>query len=333
MTPKTRFPCDLHCHTTRSDGKDTPEALIELAASLGMHAVAITDHDIGPPREIRGLPATEYAAERGVILVPGYEFSCDTQVDDVHICGYRMEWDHAELAVEVEAARRSKAEGYRKLCERLTDAGMPVDWDTHILHYTDASGKPAVRSEDEVQRKQIFEAMAELGHAPSWSDAKLMVRDNAKLNVKRRKIDPLEAIRLIHTCGGVAVLAHPYLIDESIDAEERPKTRHEYIDRLIEAGLDGIEARYTYDKTSYKGDASPAEIEVEIRSRYGERVRFLSGGSDYHGEKGSGSFCRNGPKGALHKRCLTPFLSPKVRHLGECGLTIDEFEKWSTSVK
>ena len=301
----------MHCHTTRSDGNDTPEELIDAAAVLGMHAIAITDHDIGPPREIGGNPATEYAAERGVILVPGYEFSCDTQVDDVHICGYRMDWDHPELAAEVEAAKRSKADGYRELCERLTDVGMPVDWNIHILHYTDASGKPAVRSEDEVQRKQIFEAMAALGHAPSWSDAKLMVRDNPELNVKRRKIDPIAAIELIHTCGGIAVLAHPYLIDESIDAEGRPKTRQAYIDRLIEAGLDGIEVRYTYDKTSYKGDASPAEIEQEVRSRYGERVRLLSGGSDYHAD---------------HKKGAS-----KVRYLGECGLTIDEFEEWNNN--
>lgn len=296
----------MHCHTTRSDGNDTPEELIESAVLLGLHSVAITDHDIGPPREIGGLPATEYAAERGVILVPGYEFSCDTLVDDVHICGYRMNWDHQELAAEVEAARRSKADGYRELCERLTAIGMPVDWNEHILHYTNPSGKPAVRTEDEVQRKQIFEAMAALGHAPTWSDAKLMVRDNPELNVRRRKIDPIDAIRLIHTCGGIAILAHPYLIDERIAEEGRPQTRFEYIDRLVEAGLDGIEVRYTYDKTSYKGDKSPVEIEVEVRSRYADRVRFLSGGSDYHAD---------------HKKGAS-----KVRRLGERGLTIEEFE-------
>jgi len=306
MTETPQYPCDLHCHTTRSDGNDSPEELIDAAALLGMHAIAITDHDIAPPREIGGIAAVEYAAERGVILVPGYEFSCDTMVDDVHICGYRMDWDHPGLEAEMEAARRSKAEGYRELCKRLTTIGMPVDWESHILHYTDPSGQAARRSEDEVQRKQIFEAMAALGHASTWSEAKLMVRDNPDLNVRRRKIDPVAAIRLIHACGGIAVLAHPYLIDETIETEGRTQTRHEYIDRLIEAGLDGIEVRYTYDKTSYKGDLSPAEIETEVRNRYGNHVAFLSAGSDYHAD---------------HKKGAT-----KVRHLGECGLTISEFE-------
>ena len=36
-------------------------------------------------------------------------------------------------------------------------------------------------------------------------------------------------------------------------------------DALIDAGLDGIEARYTYDKTTYQGSRSPEEIEAEVR--------------------------------------------------------------------
>lgn len=47
------YPVDLHCHTTRSDGADTPQELIDRAAGLGMKVLAVTDHDIRPPREIR----------------------------------------------------------------------------------------------------------------------------------------------------------------------------------------------------------------------------------------------------------------------------------------
>ena len=32
MAP-SRYPCDLHCHTTRSDGNDTPQELIDNAAA------------------------------------------------------------------------------------------------------------------------------------------------------------------------------------------------------------------------------------------------------------------------------------------------------------
>ena len=38
-----RYPCDMHCHTVRSDGNDTPQELIENAARLGLLAIGITD--------------------------------------------------------------------------------------------------------------------------------------------------------------------------------------------------------------------------------------------------------------------------------------------------
>lgn len=36
---------DLHMHSTRSDGSDTPEELFQMASENGIEAIAITDHD------------------------------------------------------------------------------------------------------------------------------------------------------------------------------------------------------------------------------------------------------------------------------------------------
>lgn len=309
---RTRYPVDLHAHTTRSDGQDSPIELIDNAARFGMYAVAITDHDIPPPAGWT-LPSGEevelgeYARTKGVLLVPGYEFSTDTWVDEVHICGYGLDWSHPELQAEVTAAERSKSNAYRELCERLTGQGKPLDWEIDILHYRTPAGDAAVRKPEEVQRKHIFEAMAAKGYAESWSAAKLLVREDPGLNVRRRKIDPHEAIALIHRCGGVAVLAHPYLIDEMIHRPSAPPvSRFDYIEGLIGAGLEGIEIRYTYDKTTYTGSLTPEQIEAETRARYEGRLSFLSGGSDYHAGQKKGE--------------------QKLRSLGERGLTIPEFE-------
>ena len=296
---KTNYPCDLHSHSTRSDGADTPKELIENAVNHGMYALGLTDHDTPPPEKIDGMDAVEYAIQRGLILVPGYEFSCDTNLDDVHICGYRLDWKHPRLEEEIEAAKSSKSNAYRELCDILTRAGYALDWERDILE--NVPGK----SPEAVQRKHVFEAMARRGYTPTWSDAKLLVRDTPAFNNKRRKLDPFDAISLIHTCGGIAVLAHPYLIDETIRIPGRPGTRHEFILQLFEAGLDGIEACYPYDKTTYKGTQTPTEIEAEVRHRYGMCAKFFSGGSDYHAD---------------HKKNAT-----KVRSLGECGLTVEEF--------
>ncbi len=309
MTP-ARYPCDLHCHTTRSDGNDSPRELIDNAARAGLAVLAITDHDTVPPENITvdatEMPAVEYARQRGVQLVPGYEFSCDTWVDDVHICGYRLDWHHPAVLAEVAAAERSKSRAYEELCELLTARGMAIDWERDILSYRQPDGTPARRDPDNVQRKHIFEAMAAKGHTATWSDAKILVQGDPTLNVRRRKIDSVAAIELIHACGGTAVLAHPYLIEETVHRQDgEAMSRSAYIDRLIAAGLDGIEASYSYDKTSYKGVQKPEEIEAEVRRLYAGRVRFISGGSDYHAD---------------HKKGTN-----KCRALGERGISLEAF--------
>ena len=52
MSTNPNFTVDLHAHTTRSDGNDSPAGLLEHAAARGLKAVAITDHDVLPPDEV-----------------------------------------------------------------------------------------------------------------------------------------------------------------------------------------------------------------------------------------------------------------------------------------
>ena len=276
-----------------------------------MKAIGIVDHDIVPPETLaldggEIVTIQDYSYKKGLIVVPGYEFSCDTFVDDVHICGYMMDWSDPEIAAEMDLCEKSKTDAYEELCHRLCEIGMPLDWEKDVLNYTFPDGRKASRKPEEVQRKHIFEAIAAKGYTSSWSDAKILVRDNPKLNVRRRKIDPRAAISMIHKCGGIAILAHPYLIDEALETADGAKmTREEYVSELIASGLDGIEASYTYDKTSYKGTKTPEQIEEEVRLKYEDLLCYISGGSDYHAD---------------HKKN-----SKKTRQIGERGISVEEF--------
>lgn len=308
---KAIYECDMHCHTLRSDGNDTPGQLIDSAAEAGLKVIGITDHDVPPPLKLgnggSGSDICEYGSARGVLVVPGYEFSCDKWVEDVHICGYGLCWSNPGLLEEVDAAAKSKSNAYRELCECLNENGMPVDWEEDVLRWVDQKGSVQKRAPEEVQRKHVFEAMALRGHVKSWSDGKMLVQNNSRLNVRRRKIDPVAAIKLIHDCGGIAILAHPYLIDEKIERpEEASCSRDEYIMRLFDSGLDGMEIRYTYDKTSYKGNLTTGQIESEIKDKFLARVRIISGGSDYHADQKKKD-------------------AKKIRHLGEKGISLEEF--------
>lgn len=55
----------LHCHTTRSDGHGTPEAVIRMHAQNGYDFLALTDHRIYNYKN--------FAPDTGVLIVPGME--------------------------------------------------------------------------------------------------------------------------------------------------------------------------------------------------------------------------------------------------------------------
>ena len=248
---KSKFPVDLHCHTTRSDGSDDPAEFLQNASRAGMKIVAITDHDIRPPKTVtsngREMPLKEYAASLGMTVIPGIEISCETTVEDCHIVCFGCNWSDRffdDLEADVVA---SKIESYRKLVEVLSEHGMEMTWDEVLYN----NGAPV--DEEHVQKKMIFELMARKGYAVDWSAAKLMVKNTPEFNIKRRKPSPIDVIENVHRVGGVAIMAHPYLVSEPIEGVEDVCSRSEYIDMLITFGLDGIEARYTYGKTSYSG--------------------------------------------------------------------------------
>ncbi|MCB1136437.1 MAG: PHP domain-containing protein, partial [Chlamydiia bacterium] len=67
----TDFRADLHCHSTCSDGTDSPEALVQLAVDAGLSGLSITDHDTVAAYATAG----PLAETLGLRLLPGCEFS------------------------------------------------------------------------------------------------------------------------------------------------------------------------------------------------------------------------------------------------------------------
>lgn len=297
---KPNYACDLHAHTNRSDGKDSPQELIDRASRLGLKAIAITDHDITPPEtvEVKGriIPILDYAKSKGIILLRGMEISCDTENEDVHIVAFGCDFSDI-LFQELEAdVIKSKIESYRKFVELLNNNGYPITWEqvlTQNGQMIDAS---------QIQKKMIFTKLAELGYFPSWKEAKNFSQMHPELNVMRQKPDPIKIIQMIHDTGGVSILAHPYLI------QPHNQTTDEYIDRLIESGLNGLEANYSYSKTNYRGDLSELEIDIKILTKCISKGLLISGGTDYHGTQ----------QGA----------APDGRELGTNGITYPKFLKY-----
>lgn len=297
------FACDLHTHTTRSDGHLTPAESIDRAAAMGLKVMAITDHDTILPlyeeKDGERINLEKYALDRGVELIRGIEISCDRNNEDVHIIGLFCDWDAPEFSRLEEAVRASRTASYQEILKKLAKAGYRVSWQELL----EAAGK--TDCPDNVQKKQIFEYLAAKGYVATWQDGKKMLQANPELNAERDKPDPAETIKMLHNTGGTAILAHPYLIREEPVYRGEKMTRLAYLDLLAQAGLDGIEACYTYGKTSYAGSLTKEEIERQVRRHFENTGLFFSGGSDFHGDYKQGI--------------------KNPRELGECGVTYEYY--------
>lgn len=249
---------DLHLHTTASDGRSTPECLVEEAAAAGLTTIAVTDHDtVAATREI-----TERCAARGMRAVSGIEITAIRNGRDVHMLGYFLDAAHGELLAFLAGQRRERIARVEAIGRVLASAGLVVDLAPVVENARRQDGRS-------IGRPQIARALVEAGHVADTREAfALWLGEGRPAFVPRGGASPAHVIEIIHAAGGLASLAHPgtTAIDEEIPA-------------LRDAGLDALEA--------YHSDHPP-----EVCQRYLALARALdlavTGGSDYHGDPAHG---------------------------------------------
>lgn len=246
---------DLHVHSTFSDGSLTPEEVAAAAARAGLSAVALTDHD-GMMGTRRFLAACESHGVRGV---PGVEISVDFKGGCMHMLGYFPGQCDAHLDVALARLRQGREDRNRRMLDRLTTLGLPLEWD-EVTRYA----REAV-----VGRPHFAQAMVARGYVRTKDDAfsRYLARGKPAY-ADRFRFGVEESIALIRDAGGVAVLAHPFSLDLG---RRRLRT---LLAELASKGLQGIEAYYS------EHDPDQQRFCVSTGRDLG---LLLTGGSDFHG--------------------------------------------------
>ena len=247
---------DLHSHTTASDGTLAPRELVRLAARHGVRVLAVTDHDsTGGVREAmdeaRSLPPLE--------IVPGLEINCDVPGAEIHVLGYCVDWEASWFQEFLGAQREERRQRVYRIAARLGELGMPIEPDAVF----------ALVKEGSAGRPHVAQAMVDRGYVKSIREAfDRYLSLNGPANVPRKRLTPVEAVRIIRRARGAPVLAHPGLAN-----------RDELIPELVDAGLLGIEAFYP--------EHSSGQITMyrEMCARLG---LVATGGSDFHGPRVGG---------------------------------------------
>jgi predicted metal-dependent phosphoesterase TrpH len=191
-----RVGADLHVHTTHSDGVLSPCEVVIAAARVGLAALAITDHDT-----VSALCVAQPEASRlGLELIPGVEITCDLGGREVHLLGYFIRDDHADLVDAMSWLRAGRRESLETMAARLRSAGLFIDL-TEL-------GRRFPRAV--LGRRHLAEFLARTGQVSSGREAfARYLADNRPACVAKPRVDVADAIGLIQSAGGVAALAHP----------------------------------------------------------------------------------------------------------------------------
>lgn len=244
---------DLHMHTNCSDGILSPGEVLERVRSAQLAAFAITDHDT-----LVGFRSVHERLKEGdAELISGIELSANYKEADLHILAYGFDPDFIPLKNALTKFQESRSRRGRKMVEKLNKLGVNIT-------YAEVQKKAG---EGVIGRPHVAEAIFDSGVIKRYNEAfERFIGVGGPAYVPKANFTPAEAIELVHSAGGVAVLAHPGVGEA-----------YQHLEVLVGMGLDGIEVFHpehsTDDKERFKNMAQEFGLSI-------------TGGSDFHGREG-----------------------------------------------
>ena len=249
ILPKWQITNDLHLHTSMSDANINPKDLIEKISLTDINCIAITDHDTTEGVE----ESVKFAYKKNITTIPGVEISTSFQGNEIHVIGYFINIKNYYLQTKLKKLRQSRKKSILETINRLQLLGYKISME-EINNISNGT----------VGRPHIAQIMKSKGYFDTTTEAFEKILSNKKIiNIKREKINSIDAIDLITQSGGISILAHPRSI----------KNLEKILPMFVNKGLAGIEV-YS-EKLTRKT--------LESLKKLSEKYNLIpTGGSDYH---------------------------------------------------
>ncbi|CCJ75508.1 PHP domain-containing protein [Cronobacter muytjensii] len=247
---------DLHSHTTASDGLLTPEQLVHRAVEMGIHTLAITDHDT-----TAGLPAAHQEIARAGLalrLIDGVEISTLWENHEIHIVGLGIDIAHPAMIAFLEEQARRRTQRAERIAERLEKARIPGALE----------GARRLADGGVVTRGHFARFLIEDGRANNMADVFKHYLARGKTGYVPPQWCTIEqAIDVIHHSGGQAVVAHP----------GRYQLSAKWLKRLLsafaQAGGDALEVAQCQQAPNERNQLASYAVQFGL---------LASQGSDFH---------------------------------------------------
>jgi predicted metal-dependent phosphoesterase TrpH len=243
---------ELHCHSTCSDGTESPEQVATRATARAVDVFALTDHDTC---------AGSVHVVANARVLRAVEVSCDEPDTGrtIHVLAYDRGgagWSDLELRLaDLRVARRNRM---RMMGARLAQRGIRVDVEPLITE-AEQSGRT-------LGRPDLARLMVAAGAVSSVKDAFTRhLYDGGPVDVPHQALSLPDALALGRAAGAAMSLAHPHLYDQLGVALLR---------KHASDGLGGVEALYAvydpYERTRW----------LDLADELG---LVATAGSDWHG--------------------------------------------------
>jgi predicted metal-dependent phosphoesterase TrpH len=275
---------DLHTHSNFSDGSDSPSELAARAHQLGLHAIALTDHDTTASHDEMAVACAHY----GIELVPGVEISLldailplhggdgEARPRGVHVLAYFLPLDPDHPVQRLLARlRRDRAERNARLATRLQEFGferVSLEGVTSRAANAEGVGRPHFAA-------AMFELHPEIvGERTPQSWSRVFVDwlgSSGRAYVPKTTLTLETFIDEAKGSGTVFSIAHPllnYLPGYSVTSIEEHMPA--VLASLRERGVHGVEAYY--------GGTTKATRALMVKLTR-DAALIPTGGSDYHG--------------------------------------------------
>ena len=253
---------DLHTHSTASDGRVSPSNLIDAAAKAGLVAVALTDHDT-----TTGLAeaADRAKAYPELEFVPGIEVSAHWEGETMHLLGLNIDSAAVSMISLCKKLMSSRNDRNPKMIAKMQAEGLPISMESVRACLPDPTC-PNVP----VSRLHMAMALQRAGAVRDTQEAMdKYIGQYGSAFIDKERLSPRVVIEAIHGAGGLAIVAHPTLLNMPNRAAAR-----RVFQLLKDAGLDGVECYHSQHSDTETRMYVDLARELDLR---------ITGGSDFHG--------------------------------------------------
>lgn len=254
---------NLHLHSTYSDAELNPRQLVRIGKSLGYHALALTDHETdGGCKEF-----IYHARKEKLQAISGAEFYGTYNGVKVHLTALDFDMDDPDLRAFIDLRCRLRNECTKKCIERGLELGYieGFNWND-VLDYSREGYWICINTVMEVMKLKKL-----VPYDYDWTEFRAKVFNEPEAKAFRPAPPTAEeVIKAVRKASGVVALAHP-------------NSWMDYVEPLVELGLNGIEVSHSSLAPHIPYLASEAAKKFNL---------YRCGGTDHDGAmSGNGGAC------------------------------------------